>query len=291
MPGDPIDIMIAGNPEATAEDAARLRALHGLDQPIITRYSNWLSTSLSGDFGYSRLFSKPVLDVMWPRLWSTLALMGGSIFLSVLLALPLGVHAARKPYSWSDKLINLGCFAGISIPAFWLALLMITLFAVILGWLPAGGLGDEEMTFFRSMSYYIMPILTLTLASVGGYTRHIRSSMIEALKADHIRTARAKGCSERHVIWKHALNNALIPVVTLIALDFGTLFGGALITETMFAIPGMGKLIYDSIMGNDYNLALISLLFVTLMILIGNFLADLTYVSLDPRIKLKEGSS
>jgi len=289
MPGDPIDIMLAANPEAGPEDAARLRAIYGLDRPLYIRYFSWLDAVLHGDFGYSRLFNQPVLDILMPRLWSTVTLMSVSISFAVIIALPLGIKAAQKPHGLADNFINLFCFAGISIPQFWLALLFITLFAVTLGWLPASGTGNTgNVSTSIQLSHLILPVLTLTTASIANYTRHIRSAMIEALQGEHIRTARAKGCSEFRVVWLHALQNALLPFITIIALDFGTLFGGALITETMFAWPGMGKMIYDAIMGNDFNLALIGLLFVTLMILIGNFCADLAYSFLDPRISLKD---
>lgn len=293
MPGDPIDIMLAANPHASAEDAARLRAIYGLDRPLYERYGAWLGAVLSGDFGHSRLYSQPVTDVLWPRLWATLKLLGIAVPLAVLIAVPIGVYAARKPYTATDNAVNLFCFAGVSIPPFWLALLLISLFAVTLGWLPAGGTGAEsgEGGFLQRLSYLVMPVMTLTVASLATYTRHVRSAMMEALRADHVRTARAKGCSERRVVWKHALRNAATPLVTIVALDFGTLFGGALITETMFAWPGMGKLIYDAIMGNDYNLALVALLFVTLMILVGNLLADAAYAALDPRVSFREGAS
>lgn len=282
MPGDPIDMMIAANPEATAKDAARLRAIYGLDQPLTSRYFSWLKSALSGDFGYSRLFSQPVTDLLLARIPSTLLLMVASLSLALIIALPAGIYAAYKKNSLIDRAINLTCFAGISIPAFWLALLLISLFAVSLGWFPAGG----EATGWQDFRFLILPVMTLSLATIAGYTRYVRSAMIESLQQDHIRTARAKGCSELRVIIHHGLKAALPPLVTILSLDFGTLFGGALITETVFARPGMGKLIFDAILGNDFNLALLALITVTTMILIGNLIADITYGVLDPRIKL-----
>ena len=156
------------------------------------------------------------------------------------------------------------------------------LFAVTLGWLPAGGMGEPGL--LGRLPYLVLPVMTLTLASVGGQTRYLRAAMIEALRQDYIRTARAKGLSERRILTGHALRNAMIPVVTILALDFGSLFGGALITETLFGWLGMGKTIYDAIMGNDYNLALVGLLLATGTVLVANILADLTYAWLDPRI-------
>ena len=282
MPGDPIDLMISANPELTPADAARLRALHGLDQPIVTRYVNWLSAAVTGDLGYSRLFAKPVLEVLWPRLGNTVLLMGLSFTLALAIALPAGVLAALKPRSAFDMTVNMVAFAGISVPPFWLAILVIILFAVLLGWLPAGGMGGEG--FGETLRHLILPTLTLTLATVGGIIRFVRAATMEALRQDYVRTARAKGLSETRLVFAHVLRNAMIPVVTILALNFGALFSGALITETMFGWLGMGKAIYDAIMGNDFNLAMVGLLLATLTTLLANLLADVTYAWLDPRI-------
>ncbi|HIJ43112.1 MAG: ABC transporter permease [Rhodospirillales bacterium] len=288
MPGDPIDLMISADPKITSEDAARLRALYGLDKPITERYLNWLGAAVGGDFGFSRLYAKPVPEALLPALANTVRLLGITLFLSLLIGLPAGMAAAIRPYSKTDYTINLLAFAGISLPAFWLALLLIIVFSVFLGVLPAGGvaaLGGDG--FWDQAKYLVLPVANLTIASVGGHTRYMRAAMIEALRQDYIRTARAKGAGPARVVLGHALRNALIPVVTIVSLDFGFLFSGALITETVFAYPGMGKLIFDAIMGNDYNLALVALLFVTLLILIGNLLADLAYAWLDPRISYR----
>ncbi len=290
MPGDPIDLMITADPKITGEDAARLRELYGLDKPIFERYGNWLSAALGGDFGFSRMHSKPVLEVMIPALGNTVKLLGLSFILALAIALPAGVAAAARPYSRTDYTINMLAFAGISVPPFWLALLLIIVFAVVLGVLPAGGTAEASgaIGFWAEAKYLVLPVASLTIASVGGHTRYMRASMIETLRQDYIRTARAKGLDERRVLLGHALRNAMIPVVTVIALDFGYLFSGALITETIFAYPGMGKLIFDAIMGNDFNLALVALLFATLLTLLANFLADAAYVALDPRVSFRE---
>ncbi|MEQ8696383.1 MAG: ABC transporter permease, partial [Bauldia litoralis] len=248
MPGDPIDIMIASDPKLTPADAARLKALYGLDLPIWERYVNWLSSAVGGDFGYSRTHNRPVLEIMGPHLLRTLILMGISFVLSVAIAIPLGVWAAARPYSFRDYSVNLFSFAGRSVPPFWLALLLIFVFAVWLGWFPAGGMetvGDGSLA--DRGWYMVLPIVTLTLLNISGFTRYVRAETITTMRQDYIRTARAKGVSGRGVLTRHALRNALIPVVTIIALDFGTVFSGALITETVFAYPGMGKLIFDSV--------------------------------------------
>jgi peptide/nickel transport system permease protein len=289
MPGDPVDLMITADPKITAEDAARLRELYGLDRPVIERYGNWLAAALSGDFGYSRLYARPVMEALVPAMGNTLVLLGLSLALALMVALPAGIAAAYKPYSRTDYAINMTAFAGLSVPPFWLALMLIIVFAVILGVLPAGGLGPHGVGgIWDNARYLVLPVASLTIASIGGHTRYMRAAMIETLRQDYIRTARATGASEARVVFGHALRNALIPVVTIIALDFGALFSGALITETIFAWPGMGRLIYDAIMGNDFNLALVALLLATVLTLIGNFLADVAYVWLDPRVSFRE---
>jgi len=293
MPGDPVDIMIASNPEITPLDAERLRLQYGLDVPIFERYWNWLTSALEGDLGYSRTYNRPVLEILGPRLANTLVLLGVSSVLAASIAIPLGVLAAARPHSLVDHGVNLFCFAGISVPQFWLALLFILFFAVGLGWLPAGGMGPIDLPeglagVAAKARYLVLPVVTLTIASLAGYTRFMRAAMIEALRQDYVRTARAKGVTPFRLVFGHALRNAMIPVITIVALDFGTLFSGALITETMFAYLGMGKLIYDAIMGNDYNVALTGLMFATLIVLIGNLLADIGYVALDPRISFRK---
>lgn len=292
MPGDPIDMMISGDPTMTSADAARLRAAYGLDKPLFERYGAWLLQALQGNFGYSRSFGQPVLTVLWPRLLNTLLLAGSAFILSIAIALPLGVWAAAHPRSRTDYLINLFCFAGISVPPFWLALLLITLFAVTLGWLPAGGMADVrpgapwQGVLVDQLRHLALPVVTLTLVQLSSYTRFMRGAMIEVLRQDYIRTARAKGASETVVRWRHAFRNAFTPVLTVLALSFGSLLSGALITETMFAWPGMGKAIYQAILENDYNLALVGLLIATFATIAGNLLADLAYAWVDPRVSI-----
>ncbi|MDA0656137.1 MAG: ABC transporter permease [Proteobacteria bacterium] len=285
MPGDPIDLMIAANPELTPKDAVRLKALYGLDKPIYERYWNWLARALQGDFGYSRTYTQPAIDILLPRMGNTALLMTVSLVLALAIAIPIGIYAALKPYTKLDYAINLLCFAGISIPSFWLALLVIILFAVSLAWFPAGGMETVGRGGILDRAWYmVLPVLVLTLHSAGGFTRYMRASMLQILRQDFIRTARAKGVSEQRIVLGHALRNSVMPVVTMVGLSFGGLFSGALITETMFSWLGMGKTIYDAILGNDFNLALVGLLFATGMTLLGNFLADASQVWLDPRV-------
>ncbi|MBM3644857.1 MAG: ABC transporter permease [Alphaproteobacteria bacterium] len=295
MPGDPVDLMVAGDPNMTSADAARLRALYGLDRPLHERYLAWAGKALQGELGFSRSFGRPVLEILWPRLGNTLLLAGLAFAIAIVVALPLGMLAARRPGGRVDYLVNLACFAGVSAPPFWLALLMITLFAVALGWLPAGGMGDvptqaswSDAALIRAR-HLALPVATLALVQIGHYTRFMRAAMIEALRQDFMRTARAKGVSEARAVWDHAFANALAPVLTVLALSFGGLFSGALITETMFAWPGTGKAIYQAILENDFNLALVGLLIATLATLLGNLLADLAQAWVDPRVSLTAG--
>jgi peptide/nickel transport system permease protein len=256
---------------------------------VLERYGHWLAGAVRGDFGYSRLHAKPVLEILLPRLGNTCLLMGLSFALALIIALPAGILAAMRPRSVLDYGLNLIAFAGISVPSFWLALLLILLFAVQLGWLPAGGVTSVGADTLKDrLIHLILPVLTLTILTVGGVLRFTRSAMLETLRQDYVRTAYAKGLGAAEVVIRHALRNAMIPIVTVIALHFGALFSGALIVETMFAYLGMGKLIYDSIIGNDFNVALVGLLFATILTLASNLGADVVYAWLDPRISYEE---
>ena len=275
MPGDPIELAIAGDPRLTSEDAARLRALHGLDQPLMARYLAWLGSVMEGRFGHSRLFALPVAALLWPALSETLELLGLALTLAIVCGVSLGALAALRP-RLSPAVQGLALFAQ-AVPAFWLGMLLIILFAVHLGWLPAGG-GDPG---WRSL---VLPVATLAFANLAAYARHASAALTAALEEPHIRTARAKGAGERRVLLRHALPNASVPLLTVAALDAGALVSGALITETVFARPGMGKLIYDAVMGSDFNLALIALLVVAVVTMLATLAADLAQRWLDPRI-------
>jgi peptide/nickel transport system permease protein len=285
MPGDPIDLMRSADPRMSAADVGRLKLAYGLDRPLLERYLAWAREALAGDLGYSRLFAEPVAAALLPRLGNSLALMGSSFVIAFAVALGLGTVAARRPQSRLDTAINLFCFAGVSVPTFWLALVLILVFAAGLGWLPASGIAAAGTSDIGDrLQHLVLPVATLSLASAGGYTRYVRAAMREALGQDHIRTARAKGASEARVVFHHALRPALVPVTTILALSFGGLVSGALVTETMFAYPGMGKLIFDAVMGNDYNLALSALLLAAATAMLANLAADLAYGWLDPRV-------
>lgn len=287
MPGDPIDLMVSADPSLTAADAARLKALHGLDRPLLARWWAWLAAALSGDLGYSRLYGQPVAFVLGPRLAATLALMLPSLVLGAAIALPLGIRAAQRPAGAVNRLVDALAFLAASLPSFWLALLLIVVFAVRLGWLPAGGDGGADASALGRLPYLVLPVTTLALLTAGALVRFVRAAVAEALGEAFIRTARAKGCSERRVVLGHALGHAMPTLATILALHLGALLSGALVVETVFAWPGMGKLIYDAVLGNDFNLALAALLLATAATLAANLLADLAHAWLDPRVVLE----
>lgn len=294
MPGDPVELMISANPKITAADVARLRSFYGLDQPIYKRYFNWVSDIASGDLGYSRTYRIPVEEMMGPALTYTFILSMTTLIFSFAVAVPLGIISALKPNSKIDYTINLFNFAGISMPSFWLGLVLIIIFAVKLKWLPASGFQTTGMDydtywdeFVDKAKYLVLPVISLSIQSIGRFSRFTRSSMLEAMRNDFIRTAKAKGLARNVVVWKHGFRNALIPLITIAALSLSSVFSGALITETLFAYPGAGRLIYSSIMGNDYNVAMVSFLISVSMVLIMNLMADLLYGVVDPRVSFK----
>lgn len=290
MPGDPVELMISSNPKITSEDVARLRSLYGLDQPAYKRYLNWVSQISTGDLGHSRTYRVPVSELLGPRLWNTFFLSMLALGFSLLIALPMGVYTALNPGGKLDSTVNMASFFGISMPSFLLALILIIIFAVQLGWLPAGGtetIGADNTGLagiFDRIKYLILPVLSLSLQSIGSFVRYARGSMLDVLRQDYVRTAKAKGLSYHVVIWKHAFRNALIPIITVVALSLSNVFSGALLTETVFAYQGVGKLVYDSIMGNDFNVAMVSFIISVSMVLIMNLIADILYGFVDPRI-------
>ncbi len=291
MPGDPVELMISANPKIKAEDVVRLRTFYGLDQPVYKRYFSWVSDIVQGDLGYSRTYRIPVTDMMGEALTATFILSMTSLIFSLLIAIPLGIACALKPNSKLDYFVNLFNFAGISVPSFWLGIILIIIFSVNLGWLPASGYKTTGINYTSLWSelldkskYLLLPMLSLSIQSIGRFSRFTRSAMLEAMRNDFIRTARAKGLSTQVVIWRHGFRNALIPLITIIAISLSSIFSGALITETLFAYPGVGRLIYSSIMGNDYNVAMVSFVISVSMVLIMNLVADLLYGVVDPRI-------
>ncbi|MEZ0392199.1 MAG: ABC transporter permease [Pseudobdellovibrionaceae bacterium] len=289
MPGDPVELMIQSNPKITSEDVARLRTLYGLDQPAYKRYLNWAGSITQGDLGYSRTYRVPVSELIGPKLINTFILSMASLGLALLIAVPLGVYSALRAGSKIDYAVNFFAFAGISVPSFWLGIVLIILFAVWLPLFPAGGtftIGVEGSILDR-VKYLVLPTLSLAYLQIGTFVRYTRSSMMEAMRNDYIRTAKAKGLSRREVIWKHGFRNALLPLITIATLSLSGIFSGALITETVFAYQGVGKLVYDSIISNDFNVAMVSFIISVTMVLTMNLLADILYGFADPRISFK----
>jgi peptide/nickel transport system permease protein len=291
MPGDPVELMIQSNPKITTADVARLRSLYGLDQPSYVRYGRWATTVLSGDLGYSRTYRIPVSEIMGPRLVNTFILSFASLVLSLLIAIPLGVFTALRAGTKWDYAVNFFAFAGISIPSFWLGILLIIVFSVFLGWFPAGGTttsGMEDAGLYANINdrlrYLVLPTLALSYMEIGAFMRFTRSAMLEAMRGDYIRTARSKGLSRAVTIWNHGFRNALLNLITVVTLSFSTVFSGATITETLFSYHGVGKLVYDSIIGNDFNVAMVSFMISVTMVLVFNLIADILYGFADPRI-------
>jgi len=263
----------------------------GLNQPIIVQYFNWLLQLLQGNFGYSTNSGEPVMSMILTRLPATLLLTGTAFVLSFVIGVPLGVFSATHKYSPSDYGLTVFSFFGISIPSFFFGMGLIYIFSIQLGWLPTSGFGDITFRgtgmalFLNKLKYLIMPALVMALADLSTVMRFTRSSMVETLSQDYIRTSRAKGLSERVVIYRHALKNSLIPVVTIFGLSIPNLFGGSYIIEKVFGWPGMGLLGVEAINNRDYQVLMGLTVFTAVLVLLGNLLADLMYALVDPRIR------
>ncbi len=299
-PGDPVDLLIASDPRVKPQDVARLKHIYGLDQPIHIRYVKWLGRTVQGDLGFSRTYKEPVIGLLRDRIGNSLWLTVTAFFLALIVAMPVGIYSALHQYSFLDYLATTFTFFGVSIPVFWFGIMMIYLFAVwhpwtvipVLSWLslPPGGISTPGVAaggafYLDRLRYMILPSIVLALLSMATYTRYTRSSMLEVIRQDYVRTARSKGLAESTVINRHALRNALIPLVTIVALSISGLFAGAPITETVFAWPGVGRLLVDSVIGGDYVAAQAVLMFLAVLVLIFNLVADLGYALLDPRIR------
>lgn len=288
-PGDFID----GNINLTPQRAAELKALYGLDRPLWARYLGWLSQLLHGDLGFSLQHQIPVSTLLGQYLWSSFLLALVSLLLYWTLSLAVGVLAAVRPYSWFDRVVTLGVFAAMSFPVFFLCLLLIKWFAVDLGWLPVGGMisigsnatgWDYALDVARHM---VLPVLTLVMLQAGGLTRYVRASMLDALAMDCVRTARAKGLPERVVILRHALRNALLPLIALLGFELPGLFAGAIVTEKIFNWPGVGHIHIDTLAARDYPVLMSFTLLLAVLTIVGNLLADVLSALADPRIRLR----
>jgi peptide/nickel transport system permease protein len=291
MPGDPLYSMLEDVPNLRPEDYKRLRTLYGLDDPVYVQYWKWLWQVLQLKPGYSREYGQPVLDVILPALKNTLVLTLTAVVLGKFLAVLLGIFSAIRQYSIGDYLLTALTFMAYSVPAFWLALMMIIVFAVKLGWLPTSGMISPDVTpgtwagTVDWVKHLILPVTVLAMSEIIQVQRYMRSSLLEVLRQDYLTTARAKGLSERTVIGRHALKNALIPVVTIIAITMPRVIGGSTVVETVFGYPGMGRLLYTSIMGNDFVVAMTVVMIIAVTVVLFNLLADILYGWLDPRIR------
>lgn len=294
-PGGPLAAAMR-NPNVKPEQIERLKARLGLDQPLPVQYVKWLSVVLlEGDFGDSIKFRRPVADMIRERIPNTFYLVGAAFLVTLILAIPIGVLSARKPYSAFDFVVTTFTFIGQSIPVFWLGLALILIFYVAIKnpftdapFFPLGGMNTpgKEGNLPDFLWHLILPVACLSFGWIAWYSRFLRSSMLDVLHEDYVRTARAKGLSDRVVYYKHALQNAILPLVTLIALDLPTVFAGALFVETIFAWPGMGRLFWDAANGRDYPVLLAVVMINAVLILAFNLLADLLYGVMDPRVRL-----
>ena len=286
-PGDPTSVLFSEIATVTAEDAARIKELRGLDRPVPVQYVMWLGRLVQGDFGVSYLHHQPVISLIASRLPNTILLMGVALFLAVAIGIPAGVWVSLHKDTIADHIVSLLVYIGVSMPAFWFGLMLMWFFAVYLDILPATGMSSIGVPFSVAdrIRHLIMPSLVLASGSMAQITRYMRSSMVETLKEDYVRTARSKGLSERVVVYKHVLRNALISVVTMLAFFIPVMFSGSFIVESVFAWPGMGRLGVNAVFSRDYPLIMGINLITVFMVLISNLGADIAYAALDPRIR------
>lgn len=301
QPGDPVDQLALGNPNITPEDIARMKHAYGFDQPWIVRYFFWLRQALGGNFGYSQDFGIPALDfVFQQRLPNTLLLTVPALVISTMIAVPLGIFSAIRQYSLPDYLLTFLSFLAFSAPVFWVGAMALYFFAVYLPTatggalaLPPGGLGSPDLpadagfweTTLDKLHYLILPLSILMLREIAVTMRFMRANMLEVMTQDFVRTAKAKGLTSRAVLYKHALRNAVAPILTLLGLSIPGLFGGAVLTETVFSWPGMGRAIFDALVSKDFNVVMVCLMLLAVLTVIFQLLTDVAYAYVDPRIR------
>jgi peptide/nickel transport system permease protein len=285
IPGGPEQV--AFNPRMSPQARHDMVVNLGLDQPLPIQYVKWLWGTLHFNFGSGFKDGQPVIQMIGDRLPATVELLGLSFLVALVLAIPLGILAAVKQYSFLDYLFTVASYIGISMPVFWFAEMLVLLLAIQLGWFPTGGMETEGQpsSFLDAVHHLVLPVIVLSLAFIAAWSRYLRSSMLEVLHQDYLRTARAKGLARLRIVLKHAFRNALIPLVTVVALDFGTIFGGAVITETIFSWPGLGRLFFDSLEARDYPVLMAMMVLSALTIVACNIVADVIYGLLDPRIR------
>ena len=291
--GDPVDMLV--NPESLPEEIERVRKDFGLDQPVYIQYWKFLVGALSGDLGNSFIFGRPALTLMIERFPATLELATSALIIALTIGLPLGIYAGLHPSTIRSRLIMGGSILGISIPTFWLGLMLIIFFSVLLGWLPVSGRGDTaiflgiESSIFTldGLSHLILPATSLAFFKIAMVIRLARSGTVEIKSLDFIKFAKARGLNSLRIICSHLLPNILIPIITILAIEFGTLIAFATVTETIFAWPGLGKLLIDAIINLDRPVVVAYLLFVVTLFLILNLIVDILYAALDPRVRYK----
>ncbi|MDA8424228.1 MAG: ABC transporter permease [Nitrospiraceae bacterium] len=293
-PGGPAEAQMDFSAKASAEARERLRKLYGADQPFYKQYATWLTKFMTLDFGEAFADGRKVKDKILERLPITLTINLLSLGLVLLIAIPVGIMSATRQYSLLDRFTTIFVFVGFSTPSFWLALLLIYLFGVQWGVLPISGIHSLDitgLTFWGRLSdeanHLILPVFVSAFGGLAGFSRYVRNNMLEVMRQDYIRTARAKGLTEQIVIYKHALRNALMPVITILGLSLPSIIGGSVIMETVFGIPGMGQLMYQAVLSRDYNLVMGILVPGAFLTMLGNFLADVAYAFTDPRVRLK----
>jgi peptide/nickel transport system permease protein len=284
-PGQPAVLDL--DPSISVEARSRQIEALGLNAPAHVQYGRWLGSVVTGDLGTSFTRRMPVADMILERLPNTLLLMMAAAFLAIAVAIPIGVLSARKPYTPLDYTVTFGSFLGLATPNFWLGLMLIMLFSVHLGWTPVGGVATlgSDFSVLDRLHHLILPAVVLATADLAGLVRYTRSSMLEVLQQDYIRTARAKGLSERTVVYRHGLRNGLIPIVTIIGLMLPTFVGGAVIVESLFSWPGIGKMFIDAVFERDYPVIMGITMLGAVLTVLGNLLADICYAALDPRIE------
>ena len=289
-PGDPF-AELAANPAVPPEVAAALRAKFGLDDPVWIRYWRWLSAMLQGDWGFSFQSRMDVERLILQRLPTTLLVIGAAQLIAILVALPVGVLAGTRPYSLFDQIANTLAFVGFSLPTFFTGLLLILVFSIQLDWLPFVYRADIDATgwrfYWEHVKQSIMPVMVLGLFQGASLVRYVRSSVLDVVRLDYVTTARAKGIGERRVITKHVVRNALIPVVTLVALQMPVVFGGAIITEQIFRVPGIGSLLISAMLANDTPVIMAVTFVFACLVVLCNLIADMVYAWLDPRIAFR----
>jgi len=284
-PGGPLAVYLH-NPQVTPDRIVLLRHQLGLDRPWYARYLTWLGATCRGQWGDSYYTGRPVAAMIGERLPATLVLMSSAFVLALALSFPLGIFAATHKYSWGDNVLSFGSFFAWAMPTFWFGLMLQLVLAVHLRWLPVAGIHEIGSTApVDLLRHLAMPAIVLGLGSIASWSRYLRSSVLEVLSQDYVRTARAKGLPGRRVLDRHVVRNSLIPIVTLMGLELPGLFSGAVITESIFGWPGMGRLFLEALNNRDYPVQMAGLIISAALLVVGNLLADLTYVALDPRIR------